>query len=91
MDAAMKPDGTKDFPAKTCHEIQMCFPDATTGRAIFAVFFRISNQYTNFHSDPFKMEDCLRENGVHRQLQKVLRETSVDQISKKICIDNIVQ
>ena len=35
----MKPDGTKDFPAKTCRDIQMCFPNAKTGRAIFAVFF----------------------------------------------------
>ena len=39
MDAVMKPDGTKDFPAKTCRDIQMCFPNAKTGRAIFAVFF----------------------------------------------------
>jgi len=26
-----KPDGSPEFPAKTCKDIQMCFPEATTG------------------------------------------------------------
>jgi len=26
-----KPDGSPEFPAKSCKDIQMCFPDATTG------------------------------------------------------------
>ena len=78
MDAVVKPDGTKDFPAKTCRDIQMCFPDAKTGRAILAFFFRIPNQYTNFHRDSSKIGNCLRANSAHGQIQKVLGDTSVD-------------
>ena len=27
----VKPDGSPEFPAKSCKEIQMCFPEATSG------------------------------------------------------------
>ena len=31
VDADAKPDGTKQFPGKTCRDIQMCFPESKTG------------------------------------------------------------
>ena len=35
VEAVMKPDGTKQFPGKTCRDIQMCFPDSKTGKCYY--------------------------------------------------------
>ena len=31
IEAERRPDGSRGFPAKTCHDIQMCFPDSESG------------------------------------------------------------
>lgn len=31
IDAERKPDGSRQFPGKTCRDIQMCFPESKTG------------------------------------------------------------
>ena len=32
VEAEGKPDGSKQFPGKTCRDIQMCFPESKTGK-----------------------------------------------------------
>jgi len=34
LEAERRPDGSRAFPAKTCGDIQMCFPDSKSGNKI---------------------------------------------------------
>ena len=43
-----RPDGTPEFPAKSCREIQMCFPEAKTGKFFkFDTHGRIKMNFEN--------------------------------------------
>lgn len=35
VDGISKPDGSPEFPAQSCRDIQMCFPEAQTGTYIY--------------------------------------------------------
>ena len=37
VQAERKPDGSRDFPAKTCADIQMCFPESPSGKQSFCL------------------------------------------------------
>ena len=47
-----KPDGSPEFPAQTCRDIQMCFPEAETGKQFtwWLGYFSVSCPYFIDHS-----------------------------------------